>query len=189
MSPVERARRAAIYVALLLVGTATVLLAFGRSLWCSAGDLAPWSFETASVHNSQHILDPYSFTHFEHGILFFAGLWLLARRRPVGARMLATVTLEAAWEILENSSFIIDRYRAQTVDVGYYGDSVLNSMADIGWCALGFWFAARFRWWWSLGVMAVIETALAVAIRDNLLFNIITLIHPIDALVRWQRAR
>jgi hypothetical protein len=191
----ERGRRPApigalpAYVGAVVVATAAILTAYGRGWWCPAGDLAPWSWQTAAVHNSQHLLDPYSFTHFEHGLCFFAGLWLFARRRPVRLRFAIAVTIAAIWELVENSDFIIDRYRAQTVDVGYYGDSVLNSLADVGWCALGFALAARLRWGWSVAIVVATEAILAVTIRDNLLFNVVTLIHPIDALVRWQRAR
>lgn len=184
-----RRAAAAAYLAGLLLVTVAVLARFGRHLWCSAGDLWPWSWETGTEHNSQHLLDPYSFTHVEHGILFFAGLWLVARRLPVGTRLLVALTLAAGWEVLENSDFIIDRYRAQTVDAGYYGDSILNSLADMGWCALGFTIASRVRWWWSLGLMVVLELALALTIRDNLVLNVVMLIHSFDAVRAWQDAR
>lgn len=180
---------AAAYLAAVAVITAGVLALFGRSLWCSVGDLWPWSWETGSAHNSQHLLDPYSFTHVEHGLVFYAGLRLLAPRASLRARLLAAVTLAAGWELLENSDFIIDRYREQTVDAGYYGDSILNSLADMTWCALGFAFASRARWWWSLGVMALFEVALALTIRDNLVLNVLMLIHPFDGIRAWQSAR
>jgi hypothetical protein len=175
------------YLAVLFAATAGTLALFGRRLWCAAGDLVPWAWETPSQHSSQHLLDPYSFTHIEHGILFFAALALLAPRTSVRARFLIALTVEGAWEILENSSFIIDRYRAQTVDVGYYGDSILNSLADMGWCALGFHLTARLRWWWTLALVAGFELALALTIRDNLVLNILMLIHPFDAILAWQK--
>jgi Protein of unknown function (DUF2585) len=187
------ARRPVLAVALYLVAlsaaTVAVLALFGRNLWCSVGDLAPWSWQTASAHNSQHLIDPYSFTHFEHGIVFFAGLRLVVPRSSLTARFLAALTIAAGWEVLENSPFIIDRYRAQTVDVGYVGDSILNSLADMGWCALGFFVTSRLRWWWSLALMVATEVALAIAIRDNLVLNILMLIHPFDAVLDWQMAR
>ena len=184
-----RSSAAAAYIAALVAVTAGVLALFGRHLWCSVGDLWPWSWETGSAHNSQHLLDPYSFTHFEHGLIFYAGLSLLAPRASLRVRFLAALTIAAGWEILENSDFIIDRYREQTVDAGYYGDSILNSLADMGWCALGFTVAARVRWWWSVAIMVLFEVVLALTIRDNLFLNILMLIHPFDGILAWQSAR
>jgi Protein of unknown function (DUF2585) len=180
---------ALLYLVALLAATATTLALFGRRLWCPVGDLVPWSWETASAHNSQHLLDPYSFTHFEHGILFFALLWLVARRSPLAVRLLAALTIAGAWEVLENSDFIIERYRAQTIDAGYYGDSILNALADMGWCALGFLVTSRLRWWASLGVMVAFEVGLALAIRDNLILNVLMLVHPFGAILAWQSGR
>jgi hypothetical protein len=177
------------YLAALIAVVAVALASFGRHLWCQQGDLVPWSWETGTAHNSQHLLDPYSFTHFEHGLVFFALLWLVARRRSLWLRFALALTLAGAWEVLENSSFIIDRYRAATVDVGYYGDSVMNALADMGWCALGFLVASRLRWYWSLAIMAAFEIGLALTIRDNLLLNIVMLIHPIDGVLAWQNRR
>lgn len=180
---------AATYLTAVVGATAAVLALFGRNLWCSVGDLTPWSWETASAHNSQHLLDPYSFTHVEHGIVFFAGLRLVAPRTPLLIRFLAAMTLAGAWEVLENSTFVIERYRAQTVDVGYYGDSILNSLADMAWCALGFLITSRVRWWWSLALMLAMEACLALTIRDNLILNILMLLHPFEGLLAWQSAR
>jgi len=190
MEPVAGERRvpalALLYIAALIAATGVLLASFGRNVWCKVGDLTPWSWETSSAHNSQHLLDPYSFTHFEHGILFFALLWLVARRSPLWLRFVLALTIAAGWELLENSSFIIDRYRAQTVDVGYYGDSVLNAIADMGWCALGFAVTSRLRWYWSLAIMVAFEVGLALTIRDNLVLNILMLIHPTEAVRQWQ---
>ena len=190
-APIQRRAPVAMlaYLAALVAVVAAVLASFGRHLWCQEGDLVPWSWETGTAHNSQHLLDPYSFTHVEHGLLFFALLWLVARRWPLRVRFAIALTLAGAWELVENSSFIIDRYRAGTVDAGYYGDSILNALADMGWCALGFFVASRLRWYWSLAIMAAFEIGLALTIRDNLILNIVMLIHPIDAVLAWQNQR
>jgi hypothetical protein len=190
-TPVSRllTRPALVYLIAVVGFTAAVLALFGRNLWCPVGDLVPWSWATASAHGSQHLLDPYSFTHFEHGVVFFALLSVVARRTPVRTRFLAAVTIAGAWEVLENSSFIIDRYRAQTIDAGYYGDSILNSLADMGWCALGFCVTAKVRWWASLGIMIAFEIGLALTIRDGLLLNVLMLIYPFDSIRAWQGGR
>ncbi|HKE14070.1 MAG TPA: DUF2585 family protein [Kofleriaceae bacterium] len=180
---------ALLYLAAVVAGTAAILTLSGRHLWCPIGDLVPWSWNTESGHNSQHLLDPYSFTHVEHGIVFFAALSLLARRTSLRARLLAAVTIAGAWEVVENSSFIIERYRAQTIDAGYYGDSILNSLADMGWCALGFIVTSRVPWWASVGIMIAFEIGLAITIRDGLLLNVVMLIYPFDSVLAWQSGR
>jgi len=182
-------RFALAYLLALVAATVVTLAFFGRHAWCSLGDWSLWTFDAHSAHLSQHIIDPYSFTHIEHGVLFFAGLWLFARKKPLAWRLLAALTLAAGWEVLENSSWIIDKYREQTVDAGYYGDSIANALADMACAAFGFWFSSKFRWWWSVGLIVVFEVGLALTIRDNLLLNIIMLIYPLDLILEWQKAR
>jgi hypothetical protein len=40
--------------------------------------------------------------------------------------------------------------------------------------------------WVSIGIVIVDEVMLAIIIRDNLTLNILMLIHPFDAIKRWQ---
>ena len=185
----KNSRTAGTYVVALLVTTSVTLFFFGRRFWCPLEDVAFSAWDVSSAHLSQHLLDPYSFTHFEHGLLFFAGLYLLFPKKSLGWRLLAAITLASGWEVLENSSWIIDKYRAQTVDAGYYGDSIANAISDIVWCAAGFWFAARFRFWWSLALILIFETGLALAIRDNLFLNLLMLTFPLEVVFEWQKAR
>lgn len=182
-------RRAALW-AIGIAALTTVVLAFmGRHFWCQEGDFAIATWDTASAHLSQHLLDPYSFTHVEHGLLFFALFALVLPRQPIGFRFVAAIALAGAWEVLENSSFIIDRYREQTIDAGYYGDSIANSLADMVCCAVGFVFAARVRWFWSVGLLLAFELGLALTIRDGLLLNIVMLVHSFDFILDWQARR
>ena len=118
-------------VALILVSAGT-LLAMGRALACRCGKIALWSGNIWSDHNSQELADPYSFTHITHGVLFFWGLRMVAGRLSVGTRLILATVIEAAWEITENTDFVINRYREATISLDYYGDSVINSMSDIG---------------------------------------------------------
>jgi len=158
----------------------------GRVVICKCGYVKLWHGVVNSSENSQHLTDWYTLTHVLHGIGFYALLWLAARRLPPGARFVIAVVLEATWEVIENTPFVIGRYRAATISLDYYGDSVINSMSDIVSMMVGFWMALRLPLWVSIGVVIVVEVMLAIIIRDNLTLNILMLIHPFDAIKRWQ---
>ncbi|MCP3736013.1 DUF2585 family protein [Sphingomonas sp. RP10(2022)] len=170
----------------LLVATAAILLAMGRSAICPCGRIALWHGAVQSDQNSQQIADWYSLSHVVHGLLFYGATWLALHRWPWTARLVVAVVVEAGWEILENSPLIIDRYRAVTMAWGYSGDSVLNSISDIAAMMLGFTIARRLPWWASAGLVVLLEVVALVAIRDNLTLNLIMLIAPVEAIRIWQ---
>ena len=165
---------------------ALLLWGLGRVWWCQADDYVPWSFAVFSEHNSQHVIDPYSFTHILHGILEFWLIGLVFRKVPVAWRLLIAVLIEGSWEVIENTDYVINRYRETTISLNYYGDSIVNSLSDIACCALGFLIAYKLRFWRSLALFLATEAVLIVWIRDSLLLNIVMLIYPIDAIRRWQ---
>jgi hypothetical protein len=165
---------------------ALIELWMGRVLWCRCGYVKLWHGVVQSSENSQHITDWYTPSHVIHGIGFYAVLWLFAARTSPQARFLAALLLEAAWEVLENTPLIIDRYREATIAFDYYGDSVLNSVSDMLAMMLGFWMAWRLPVWFTAAFVIVMEVGVALAIRDNLTLNIIMLIWPIDAIREWQ---
>ena len=171
-----------------------MLFAAGMELWLGRSLLGPdgkfgwWEGDIWSSENSQRFADPYSFSHLVHGMLFYGGLWLVARKLPVHQRLLLALGLEAGWEILENSPFIINRYRAATISLGYDGDSVLNSMSDILMMAAGFLYARVVKPWLTVVTILAMEIGCALVIRDNLTLNVIMLVHPIDAIKHWQMA-
>lgn len=178
-----------VVAALGLVGAMAVIQrAMGRIWWCKCGAWTPFSFQVWSMHNSQHLVDPYTPSHILHGLIFYAALSLrpIASRTSRVTRALIAVGVEVAWELLENSPIIIDRYREVTASLDYAGDSVLNSVSDVVACLLGFWFASRAPTWASILLLVVAEVGCAIWIRDNLTLNVLMLLWPVDAIRQWQ---
>lgn len=171
----------------LMAITAIVLLGMGRLPFCKCGVIRLWAGNIWSNENSQQFADPYTFTHVLHGVLIYLFLWLLAGKRlPVATRLVCAVAVECGWEILENSNFIIQRYRAETISLDYYGDSVFNSMGDILGMIVGFGIAWKLPPTLTAVGAVLLDLALMLIIRDSLAINIIMLIHPIEAIRRWQ---
>jgi hypothetical protein len=147
-----------------------------------------WESDIWSVECSQRLVDPYSFSHIAHGILFFGFLWLVARKLPVRHRLLIAVLVEAGWELLENSPLIINRYREATIALGYAGDSIMNSASDVLMMSAGFLFAWYLRPRTSVILLILMEVGCALWVRDNLTLNVIMLVHPVEAIKAWQSA-
>ena len=179
----------ALIAAAVALVTGIVELLMGRVLVSKTGRIMLWVGQVATPENSQQLFDWYSFSHVIHGIAFYGLFHLLGRRRgwPVGLRLVLAVALEAAWELFENTPFTIERYRAATIALDYYGDSVLNSMSDLACCAAGFSLAWKLPAWASVALIVLMELFVGWMIRDNLTLNIIMLLWPIEAIKRWQR--
>ena len=182
----KSAIRWAVVPLLVVAAAATVLLLMGRVPFCKCGYVKLWHGTVFSAENSQHISDWYSFSHIIHGFLFYAALWLIGRNWRIDHRLALATAIEAAWEVFENTDFIINRYRAVTVSLDYYGDSVINSVSDILFMILGFYLASRLPVSLIITLAIAMEVIVGAIIRDNLTLNIIMLLWPSEAIRTWQ---
>jgi len=184
----DRARLLQIVAAGLVLLVMVVLLqAQGRMFLCACGYFDIWTSDTCSSNNSQQLFDPYSFTHVLHGFLFFWLIALLFRGRLSASWQLwLALLLESAWEVFENTSFVINKYRSETAALGYQGDTVVNSLGDLTCALVGFLVARRLGLRWSLLVFLLLEVVLILWIHDSLLLQILMLVRPVEAIKAWQ---
>ncbi len=177
---------------LLFLAFAAILFGMDRPPICACGEVKLWHGVVQSSENSQHIADWYTLSHIIHGFLFFGAGYLLRKKWPqvfpLGVVVCLSILVEGAWEVMENSSVIIDRYREATISYGYEGDSILNSMADIAWMLAGFFIASRLSWKVTLALALMFEALTAYLIRDNLTLNVLMLTAAPESVKEWQAA-
>ena len=187
-SPSNRLTPILVTLGIILL-TAAWLLWIGREPWCKCGYIKLWHGQVVSAENSQHISDWYTPSHIIHGFLFFGALWLVARKLSFGWRLAIATLVECAWEIVENSDAVIERYRSVTISLDYFGDSVLNTVCDVLAMVLGFWLASKLPLWATVALIVLFEGTTMWIIRDGLALNVLMLVWPLDSVAQWQAGR
>ncbi|WP_245415570.1 DUF2585 domain-containing protein [Ciceribacter lividus] len=189
MDPQDRHKATRLWlsaIGLIVVAQIGILHLMGRIPICECGYIKLFEPGVNTAGNSQHIADWYTPSHIIHGFLFYLLAFVLFRRRPLSMRLAFATLIEAAWELVENSPLVIDRYRTATMAIGYQGDSILNSTMDTLFMVVGFLFAARAPVWLTVSIAVFLEIYVGWLIRDNLTLNVLMLLWPIEAIKVWQ---
>lgn len=125
-------------------------------------------------YTSQSLFDIYSFTHISHGMILYYILQFINKYLYLEDKYLFLIVLliEILWEIIENTPYIINKYRKNSiVSKNYKGDSIINSIGDILSMIIGYIIAYK-QPKLSIFILILNELILYYTIKDNLLTNI-----------------
>jgi hypothetical protein len=183
--PLKKPLLAAALAGAVLVGA--VLYAWGQPPICTCGYVRFWVGSVFSNENSQQIADWYTLSHIVHGMLIVLVGRLLFPRASVSVLLAVAIVTGVAWEIVEHTDMVLNRFRATTLYQGYVGDSVLNAVADYLWMLGGFFVANALPTGWVIASIAALEVTAALTARDSLVLTTIMVVHPIEAIADWQQ--
>jgi len=175
-----------IYTAGILLGTILLLRLMGQSWICPCGYVRIWYGDAGGTQTSKHLLDWYTFSHLIHGFLFYGLFSYYAPDTSLSKRLMFAVGIEASWELVENTPFVIDRYRELTAAVAYQGDSILNSVSDIVSMIAGFGIAHRSHWLLITVLTFAFEVLTIYFAKDSLALNVLMLVYPLESVKAWQ---
>ncbi len=175
-----------IWIALLIVIQVVTLFLLGRNPICPCGYVSLWEGALHLATDSQHLTDWFTFSHIIHGFLFYAATMVLFPRLSASQRLCIAIGGEVAWELLENTPWVIGAYRAQEIAQTYSGDSIINSVSDTFAMIVGFVIARFSPLWVIIGLAVILELLVGISIRDNLTLNIVNFIYPIEYIIEWQ---
>lgn len=163
------------------------LWAWGQPLICSCGDIKLWVPSIFDGGNSQHIADWYTLSHILHGVLIALLSRLVFARYGFNAAFLAAIVTGVGWEVIEHTNWVLDAFRATTINVGYHGDSVLNAVSDYVFMMGGFFAAYALRIPFVIFGVLALELIAGIFGRDNFTLSTIQLVAPIEAIDTWQQ--
>lgn len=163
------------------------LYAWGQPLICTCGEVRFWVGSVFSSENSQQIADWYTLSHSIHGMLIILVGRLIGPRVPFQLLLAVAIITGVAWEIVEHTDWVLDRFRATTLYQGYLGDSVLNAVADYVWMMGGFFLAHVLRTVWVVVLVVCLEILAATMARDSLALTTLMVFYPLEAVETWQQ--
>jgi len=163
------------------------LLLWGQPPICTCGEIKLWVGSIFDGGNSQHIADWYTLSHILHGVLIALLGRLVFPRLSYEVLLVTAIVTGIGWELIEHTDFVLDAFRATTINAGYHGDSVLNSVADYIWMMGGFYAAYAMRTANVVAMVAALELSAAFVARDSLTLSTLMLLYPLDAVESWQQ--
>jgi hypothetical protein len=164
------------------------LWAWGQPLICTCGEVRLWVGSIWSSGNSQHVADWYSLSHAVHGMLIVLIGRVSGGRLPYPLLLAVAIVTGVAWELVEHTDWVLDRFRGATVYQGYLGDSVLNAVMDYAWMLTGFFVATATPTVWIAGLIVLLEVTSAIFGRDCLTFTTLQVAYPVQAIETYQQA-